>query len=99
MKPSFRFYAFPLILLVLSGCATQGKPPPAISLDEPVLAHPLPEPPLPVEVVAVPEVLPMPGQMKPLLEVEEADSVPETADDTAECRPCQDVMPDLPMTG
>ena len=82
MKPSFRFYAFPLILLVLSGCATQGKPPPAISLDEPVLAHPLPEPPLPVEVVAVPEVLPIPGQMKPLLEVEEADSVPETADET-----------------
>jgi type IV secretion system protein VirB9 len=35
-----------------------------------------------VEVVAVPEVLPMPGQMKPLLEVEEADSVPETADET-----------------
>ncbi|ASK34174.1 P-type conjugative transfer protein TrbG [Alcanivorax sp. N3-2A] len=82
MKPSFRFYAFPLILLVLSGCATQGKPPPAISLDEPVLAQPLPEPLLPVEVVAVPEVLPMPGQMKPLLEVEEADSVPETADET-----------------
>ncbi|WP_455757923.1 P-type conjugative transfer protein TrbG [Vreelandella aquamarina] len=47
-----------------------------------MLAHPLPEPPLPVEVVAVPEVLPMPGQMKPLLEVEEADSVPETADET-----------------
>jgi type IV secretion system protein VirB9 len=68
--------------LVLSGCATQGKPPPAISLDEPVLAHPLPEAPLPVEVVAVPEVLPMPGQMKPLLEVEEADSAPETADET-----------------
>lgn len=82
MKPSSRFYALPLTLLVLSGCATQGKPPPAISLDEPVLAHPLPEPPLPVEVVAVPEVLPMPGQMKPLLEVEEADSVPETADET-----------------
>ena len=82
MKPSFRFYAFPLTLLVLSGCATQGKPPPAISLDEPVLAHPLPEVPLPVEVVAVPEVLPMPGQMKPLLEGEEADSVSETADET-----------------
>ena len=82
MKSSFRFYAFPLILLVLSGCATQGKPPPAISLDEPVLAHPLPEAPLPVEVVAVPEVLPMPGQMKPLLEVEEADAAPETADET-----------------
>ena len=59
MKPSFRFYAFPLTLLVLSGCATQGKPPPAISLDEPVLAHPLPEAPLPVEVVAVPDGLAM----------------------------------------
>lgn len=82
MKPSFRFYVFSLILLVLSGCATQGKPPPAISLDEPVLAHPLPETPLPVEVVAVPEVLPMPGQMKPLMKVEEADSAPETADET-----------------
>lgn len=82
MNPFLRFYALPLILLVLSGCATQGKPPPAISLDEPVLAQPLPEPPLPVEVVAVPEVLPMPGQMKPLPEAEEADSVPEPDDET-----------------
>ncbi|WP_133489925.1 P-type conjugative transfer protein TrbG [Alcanivorax sp. 24] len=82
MNPFLRFYALPLILLVLSGCATQGKPPPAISLDEPVLAQPLPEPPLPVEVVAVPEVLPMPGQMKLLPEAEEADSASEPDDET-----------------
>lgn len=82
MKPSFHLCAMLLILLVLSGCATQGKPPPAISLDELVLAQPLPEPPLPVEVVAVPEVLPLPGQMKPLPETEEADAAPEPDDET-----------------
>jgi type IV secretory pathway VirB9-like protein len=30
---------------LFAGCATQGKPPPSISLDEPVQAQPLPEPP------------------------------------------------------
>ena len=38
MNPSFRFYASVLTLAALAGCATQGKPPPRISLDEPVLA-------------------------------------------------------------
>jgi len=66
MNLSFRFYALPLMLLALAGCATQGKPPPSISLDEPVKAQPLPEPPKPVEVVTVPEPLALPGQMKPL---------------------------------
>ena len=51
----------PVILLALAGCATQGKPPPVISLDEPVQAQPLPEPPAPVEVVAVPEPLALPA--------------------------------------
>ena len=63
MNPSFRFYAFVLMLaasaLSLQGCATQGTPSPAISLDEPVQAQSLPEPPKPVEVVEVPRVLPM----------------------------------------
>jgi type IV secretion system protein VirB9 len=36
------------------GLRHAGKPPPSISLDEPVQAQPLPEPPAPVEVVAVP---------------------------------------------
>lgn len=70
------------LLTALSGCATQGKPPPTISLDELVQAQPLPEPPKPVEVVEVPQVLPMPAQMKPLPEVDEAKPAPEPADET-----------------
>ena len=81
MNLSFRIYAFVLTLASLSGCATQGTPPPAISLDEPVQAPPLPEPPKPVEVVEVPRVLPMPAQMKPLPETIEAKTAPEPADE------------------
>ena len=72
MNALFRKSALLVMLLastvLFSGCATQGKPPPTISLDEPVQAQPLPEPPAPVEVVAVPEVLPMPAQLKPVAE-------------------------------
>lgn len=85
MNAIFRKSALPLIMLasciLLSGCATQGKPPPVISLDEPVQAQLLPEPPKPVEVVLVPEVLPMPEQMKPLPEAD-AKPTPEPADET-----------------
>ncbi|MCE9967396.1 P-type conjugative transfer protein TrbG, partial [Lelliottia amnigena] len=66
MNLSFRLYAFALTVVALSGCASQGKPPPSISLDEPVQAQPLPEPPAPVEVVAMPEPLALPAQLKPL---------------------------------
>ena len=62
MNDLFRKSALPVILLALAGCPTQGKPPPSISLDEPVQAQQLPEPPAPAEVVAAPEVLPMPAQ-------------------------------------
>ncbi|AKC78167.1 conjugal transfer protein TrbG [Xanthomonas arboricola] len=82
MNLPFRFYVLSLLLLALSGCATQGKPPPTISLDEPVQAQPLPEPPKPVEVVEMPTVLPMPAQLKPLPEVDEAKPAPEPADET-----------------
>ncbi|MGE8257951.1 MAG: P-type conjugative transfer protein TrbG [Stenotrophomonas sp.] len=82
MNLPFRFYALPLLLFALSGCATQGKPPPTISLDEPVQAQPLPEPPMPVEVVEVPTVLPMPAQLKPLPEAGEVAPAPEPADET-----------------
>nr|MBK4237310.1 P-type conjugative transfer protein TrbG [Enterobacter hormaechei] len=68
MNLSFRLYAFALTVVALSGCASQGKPPPSISLDEPVQAQPLPEPPAPVEVVAMPEPLALPAQLKPLHE-------------------------------
>ncbi|HEN8477020.1 TPA: P-type conjugative transfer protein TrbG [Pseudomonas aeruginosa] len=82
MNLPFRFYALPLLLLALVGCASQGKPPPRISLDEPVQAQPLPEPPKPVEVVEVPTVLPMPAQLKPLPEADEDKPAPEPADET-----------------
>jgi hypothetical protein len=62
-----------------AGCASQGKPPPSISLDEPVQAQPLPEPPAPVEVVAVPEPLALPAQLKPLPEPKAP--APEPADE------------------
>jgi len=78
---SLRFYAFVLMLAALSGCATQGKPPPVISLDEPVQAQLLPEPPAPVEVVAIPEVLPIPAQLKPLPEAEETKPASELTDE------------------
>lgn len=79
MNLSFRKSAFPLVLLALAGCSSQGKPPPHISLDEPIQARQLPELPKPVEVVAVPKVLPMPGQMKPL--PDEVGPAPEPADE------------------
>ncbi len=65
----------------LAGCASQGVPPPVIPLDEPVMAQPLPEPPKPVEVVAVPQVLPMPAQMKPLPEALDKPTAPEPTDE------------------
>lgn len=82
MKPRCHPFVLPVILVVLSGCATQGKPPPHISLDEPVQAVPIPEPPAPVEVVAVPEPLALPAQLKPLPETEEDKVTPEPADET-----------------
>ena len=72
MNTRLRTFVFPSSLLIalatVAGCATQGKPPPAIMLDEPVaaLAQPLLEPVKPVEVVEVPKPLPLPAQMKPL---------------------------------
>lgn len=57
-----------LAVLVLAGCASRGTPPPVIALDDPPVAaetQPV-EPPAPVNVVAIPEPLPLPGQLKAL---------------------------------
>ena len=86
MKTDFRKHAFASTLIgavVLAGCATQGKPPPAIPLDEPVAAaaQPVPEPAPPVEVVEVPKLLLLPGQMKALPSAQEAKSPPEPLDE------------------
>lgn len=64
----------------LSGCATTSATPPAITYDDPLVeiaATPTKEPPRPVEVIAIPEPLPLPGQLKP---VADAPRVPEPSD-------------------
>jgi type IV secretion system protein VirB9 len=85
MKPILRIHVFLSLLVVssmtLSGCATQGTPPPTITLDEVVQAQPLPEPPKPVEVVAVPQPLPLSEQLKPLPGQPNEKSTPEPADE------------------
>jgi type IV secretion system protein VirB9 len=81
MKPSLRIYVLVSLLAALVGCATQGKPPPTITLDGPVAAQALPEPPKPIEVVGVPEPLALPAQLKPMPLESEAVVVPEPADE------------------
>ena len=81
MNTFLRESVLPLVLLTIAGCATQGKPPPTISLDEPVAAQPLPEPPKPIEVVEVPKPLPLPEQMKALPSESDAKLAPEPVDE------------------
>lgn len=81
MKPSLCISVWLSLLAALAGCATQGVPPPPITLDEPVAALVLPELPKPIEVVAVPSPLPLPAQMKPLPLRAEEKAVPESTDE------------------
>lgn len=73
-RMSRRHAASAAILLsatVLAGCATTSAKPPAIAYDDPpheIAATVAPEPPRPVEVVTMPEPLPLPGQLKPVTE-------------------------------
>lgn len=53
----------------LAGCATTSARPTAIAYDDPpreIVATPTAEPPRPVEIVTIPEPLPLPGQLKPV---------------------------------
>ena len=53
----------------LAGCATTSAKPPAIAYDDPpreIAATPAAESPRAVEVVTIPEPLPLPGQLKPV---------------------------------
>ena len=78
----FRIYVLPAIVFAgLAGCASQGTPPPAITLDEPVQAQRVPDPPAPVEVVEVPKPLPLPAQMKSLPTAEAQPPAPEPVDE------------------
>lgn len=81
MKTSAYLCACPLLLAMLAGCASQGKAPPIIALDEPVEAKRLPEPPKPIEVVAVPQPLALPAQLKPLPNTKSASRAKEPADE------------------
>jgi len=61
--------ALPMLLLsaaTLAGCTIPPKSPPEISYDDAEPAVQLADPPKPVEVVEVPKLLPLPGQLKPL---------------------------------
>ncbi len=68
-------------LAIVTGCATQGTPPPDITLDEPVAARSLPEPPAPVAVVEVPKPLPLPAQLKPLTNAADPPAAVEATDE------------------
>lgn len=76
----FRRSAIPTLLIsasTLAACATTAARPPAISYDNAAPAVLTSEPPKPVEVVAIPEPLPLPGQLKP---VDDTPRLPETTD-------------------
>jgi type IV secretion system protein TrbG len=76
MHPSFFASCALALTTTLAGCSTFK--PPQISYDEPAEPAALEaEPPKPVQVVEVPKVLPLPGQLKPLASTR---SVPESRD-------------------
>jgi type IV secretion system protein VirB9 len=67
-KPPFRKAGFPVLLISASALAACSSfKPPAITYDDtPKAAVLLPDPPKPVQVVELPKLLPLPGQLKPL---------------------------------
>ncbi|HLN23499.1 MAG TPA: P-type conjugative transfer protein TrbG [Patescibacteria group bacterium] len=67
---TFRKAALPALLMsgfALAGCAAM-VPPPEIQYDNAAPAVRIVDPPAPVTVVSVPELLPLPGQLKPVAE-------------------------------
>ena len=82
-RPPYRRAASAALLVsagALAGCATTSAKPPAITYDDPpreIAATPAPEAPRPIEVVTIPEPLPLPGQLKP---VTQGGSPPEATD-------------------
>jgi P-type conjugative transfer protein TrbG len=80
MMPS-RKVAWPVVVLsasMVAGCAIPLKSPPEISYDDDTQpAVQLADPPKSVEIVEMPKLLPLPGQLKPL---REAKSKPESSD-------------------
>ena len=73
-RPMLRHAALAALLMstsALAACATASAKPPTIAYDSPppeIAATPAPEAPKPVEVVAIPQPLPLSGQLKPVAE-------------------------------
>ena len=71
-KPINHNVAVPALFIcvsALAGCTTTSARTPAIAYDDPpvaIMATPAAEPPHAVEVVTIPEPLPLPGQLKPV---------------------------------
>src|SRR5690348_8895417 len=64
-----RLHSFAVLAAVLALAACAGKtPPPQIAYDSGSFTAAVPEstPPKPVQIVKVPELLPLPGQLEPL---------------------------------
>lgn len=73
-----------LVAVLAAGCASKGTLPPDIALDEAGQGSEgvlLPDPPRPVEVVAIPQPMALPGQLKPTGDGGKA--APEPADEKA----------------
>jgi len=69
-------------LLLVSACASH-RPAPDIPLDVPVEAHRLPDAPLPVKVIEMPQALPLPGQLKPLEHANGGEAAPKESSSPA----------------
>ncbi|MFT8815555.1 P-type conjugative transfer protein TrbG [Acetobacter fabarum] len=80
IRRALRF--LPLLVLPLAGCAQQYHPP-VIRYDDAMQATRLSDPPKPVQVVEVPKILPLPGQLKSLPSRRVVHPSPEVADPTA----------------
>ncbi|MGH2927711.1 MAG: P-type conjugative transfer protein TrbG, partial [Solirubrobacteraceae bacterium] len=52
-----------ITFVALAGCASR-RPAPSIPLDHFVAAQPIPNPPVPVKIIEVPQALPLPGQLE-----------------------------------
>ena len=82
-RPPFPRAALAVLLAsaaALAGCATTSVRPPVIAYDAPpveIAATPAAETPRAIEVVTIPEPLPLPGQLKPVVE---SAAPPEPAD-------------------
>lgn len=82
-SPHFCKPAIPALLIsasALAGCVSSQAKPPVINYDDAVPAVQSVAPPRPVEVVTLPEPLPLPGQLKP---VEDRPRPPEPAEPSA----------------